>query len=88
MSLSRLKKNIEEKLQCLGIPHANFVIEHSQSQDFTKNGKDEVEFLFAGNKGGQPAPINKVASGGEISRVMLSIKSLLSSSKRIANHYF
>ncbi|MCT4586375.1 MAG: DNA repair protein RecN [Carboxylicivirga sp.] len=83
-----VKKSIEEKLQCLGIPHANFVIEHSQSEDFTKNGKDEVEFLFAGNKGGQPAPINKVASGGEISRVMLSIKSLLSSSKGLPTIIF
>ncbi len=83
-----VKSNIENQLQNLGIPHANFVVQHQLSKYFTANGKDEIEFLFAGNKGGQPAPINKVASGGEISRVMLSIKSLLSSSKGLPTIIF
>lgn len=83
-----VKASIEDNLKNLGIPHANFVIEHRLSEEFTKSGKDEIEFLFAGNKGGQPAPINKVASGGEISRVMLSIKSLLSSSKGLPTIIF
>ncbi|MCU4155417.1 DNA repair protein RecN [Carboxylicivirga sp. A043] len=83
-----VKSSIEKQLQVLGIPHANFVIEHALSDEFTVNGKDEIQFLFAGNKGGVPAPINKVASGGEISRVMLSIKSLLSSSKGLPTIIF
>ncbi|MCG8581616.1 MAG: DNA repair protein RecN [Bacteroidales bacterium] len=83
-----VKSGIEKQLQVLGIPHANFVIEHALSEDFTVDGKDEIQFLFAGNKGGAPAPINKVASGGEISRVMLSIKSLLSSSKGLPTIIF
>ncbi|WP_439183677.1 DNA repair protein RecN [Carboxylicivirga taeanensis] len=83
-----VKTNIEKQLQILGIPHANFVIQHNVSNHFTADGKDEIEFLFAGNKGGQPAPINKVASGGEISRVMLSIKSLLSASKGLPTIIF
>ncbi len=83
-----IKSSIESQLKNLGIPHANFVIQHSVTKDFTVNGKDAVEFLFAGNKGGQPASINKVASGGEISRVMLSVKSLLSSSKGLPTIIF
>lgn len=83
-----IKSSIEKQLQSLGIPHANFVVQHQVSKQFTVNGKDEIEFLFAGNKGGIPAPINKVASGGEISRVMLSIKSLLSSSKGLPTIIF
>ncbi|WP_430816245.1 DNA repair protein RecN [Carboxylicivirga sp. RSCT41] len=83
-----VKSGIEKQLQALGIPHANFVIRHALNDDFTTNGKDEIQFLFAGNKGGTPAPINKVASGGEISRVMLSIKSLLSSSKGLPTIIF
>lgn len=83
-----VKTSIEKQLQSLGIPHANFVIKHQVNDKFTTDGKDDIEFLFAGNKGGQPAPINKVASGGEISRVMLSIKSLLSSSKGLPTIIF
>ncbi|MBR8536248.1 DNA repair protein RecN [Carboxylicivirga sediminis] len=83
-----VKSNIEKQLQTLGIPHANFVIQHQVSKHFTNDGVDEIEFLFSGNKGGRPSPINKVASGGEISRVMLSIKSLLSSSKGLPTIIF
>ncbi|TRX71920.1 DNA repair protein RecN [Carboxylicivirga sp. M1479] len=85
---SKVKSNIEKQLQVLGIPHANFVIQHHISDEYGVNGKDEIEFLFSGNKGGQPSSINKVASGGEISRVMLSIKSLLSSSKGLPTIIF
>ncbi|WP_289054008.1 DNA repair protein RecN [Carboxylicivirga marina] len=85
---SLVKSSIEKQLQMLGIPHANFVIEHTHTDDFNMSGKDDIEFLFAGNKGGTPALINKVASGGEISRVMLSIKSLLSSSKGLPTIIF
>lgn len=83
-----VKNGIEKQLQSLGIPHANFVVKHCLADKFGKTGKDEIEFLFAGNKGGSPAPINKVASGGEISRVMLSVKSLLSSSKGLPTIIF
>ncbi|WP_430809806.1 MULTISPECIES: DNA repair protein RecN [unclassified Carboxylicivirga] len=85
---AKVKEGIEQQLRVLGIPHANFVIHHTVSADYMADGKDVIEFLFAGNKGGQPAPINKVASGGEISRVMLSIKSLLSTSKGLPTIIF
>ena len=49
---------------------------------------DHIEFLFAGNKNGEPGAINKVASGGEMSRVMLSIKSLLSAAKDLPTIIF
>jgi len=84
----QIKSSIESNLQVLGIPHANFVIHHQLSENYKSDGKDDIVFLFAGNKGGQPAPINKVASGGEISRVMLSIKALLSSSKGLPTIIF
>lgn len=64
-------------LSDLGMPHATFVIEMEPSTTLTPSGKDAIRFLFAANKGGQPAAIKDVASGGEISRLTLSIKSMV-----------
>ncbi|HMY84710.1 MAG TPA: DNA repair protein RecN [Saprospiraceae bacterium] len=64
-------------LSDLGMPHATFVIEMEPSTALTPSGKDAIRFLFAANKGGQPAAIKDVASGGEISRLTLSIKSMV-----------
>jgi DNA repair protein RecN (Recombination protein N) len=67
-----------EQLKSLGMPNAVFNISHEVITDFSPNGKDKVNFLFSANKNGEVQNIAKVASGGEISRLMLSIKSLLS----------
>ena len=78
---------VESLLHDMGMGNARFVVEHTQ-QDFTPTGTDNIKFLFAANKNGTPTDIAKVASGGEMSRVMLSIKSLLSHSKDLPTIIF
>lgn len=68
---------LEKMLGELGMPNARFQIELKPLPDFTSNGNDEIHFLFSANKGGNFGLIKKVASGGELSRIMLSVKSIL-----------
>lgn len=72
---SKIKKVLSE----LGMPNAILKIEHIllSENDFNKSGKDSVRFLFSANKGVAYAEISKVASGGELSRLMLSLKSIV-----------
>lgn len=72
-----ISKMIEEKLLLLGMPNSQFEVSISEKNEFSPSGKDNVEFLFTANKNGKLKPITDIASGGEMSRVMLSIKSLL-----------
>ncbi len=67
----------------LGIKHAAFVVDLVLLDYFTPTGCDDVRFLFSANKNQQPGEIAKVASGGEISRVMLALKYVLSESKQL-----
>jgi DNA repair protein RecN (Recombination protein N) len=83
-----IKNTIEKQLQELGMPHARFEIAHNQSEQLREDGADEIQFLFTANKNGIPDDIPKVASGGELSRVMLSIKSLLSATKGLPTIIF
>ncbi|WP_276803887.1 DNA repair protein RecN [Odoribacter laneus] len=78
-----LCKEMECLLQDLGIKHARFEVAIREAEEFLGNGKDEVSFLFAANKNQQPGEIAKVASGGEISRVMLSLKYVLSKTRQL-----
>jgi len=73
----KIKKSIEDKLHILGMPKAEFDINHTQSEVLHENGKDKLQFVFTANKGQELQPIHKVASGGELSRLMLSIKSVV-----------
>ena len=73
-----LKTQLENILESLGMPNAQFKIEAVLSHEFFTNGKDELSFLFSANKGGQFNELKKAASGGELSRIMLAIKSILS----------
>jgi DNA repair protein RecN (Recombination protein N) len=61
---------------------------HEQLQDYTFNGKDAVSFLFSANPDSSPNEISKVASGGEMSRLMLAIKNLLRKSKALPTVIF
>lgn len=65
-------------LENLGMENARFNIQIISKEDFLTNGKDEIEFLFAANKGSDFGLLKKVASGGEMSRIMLAVKSVLS----------
>ena len=64
-------------LELLGMPNARFKIELSPKEQFYANGKDEISLLFSGNKGSDFGLLKKVASGGELSRIMLAVKAIL-----------
>lgn len=73
-----LSGKLSEILSQLGMPNARFNIEVNLAQSYLANGKDELQFLFAANKGSDFGLLKKVASGGEMSRIMLAVKSILS----------
>lgn len=83
-----LKHNIEEMLVRLGIEDACFEVEISATEQFTPSGCDSVAFLFTANRTSKPAPIERVASGGELSRVMLAIKAMLAERKMLPTVIF
>ena len=85
--LPDLIKQLETILTDLGMPNARFKLLLNPSETYLYNGKDQLEFLFTANKGGQFLPLKKAASGGELSRIMLAIKSVLIQIPTVANHY-
>lgn len=68
---------LEAILSDLGMPNAKFKIELTPVEQFVSNGKDSLQFLFTANKGSSFNALKKAASGGELSRIMLAIKSIL-----------
>jgi DNA repair protein RecN (Recombination protein N) len=86
--LPEIEHEVNGMLKVLGIPNALFRVRHHELGEFTENGKDEVEFLFSANMQMEPQEISKIASGGELSRLMLSIKSLLSDSLELPTIIF
>lgn len=80
---SRLAKDLSQKISAelihLGMSGAEFIVEYSQSQTINAEGIDKIEFFLKSNPGDIPRQINKVASGGELSRIMLLLKSLMGS---------
>ncbi len=82
-----ITSQIESQLHEMGMANAKFVVSHVKSE-LGPNGQDDIRFLFAANKNGEPTDIARVASGGEMSRVMLSIKSLLSQTKSLPTIIF
>ena len=75
--IPQLEQKLEAQLGDLGMPNASFEIALNPVETFKANGQDELEFRFSANKGSEPGVLKKVASGGEMSRIMLSIKSIL-----------
>ena len=69
---------ITEKLHLLEMPKAVFKVSLEEREDFSPSGLDQASFLFSANSGQDFGPLKKVASGGELSRIMMSIKALLS----------
>ncbi|WP_138433623.1 DNA repair protein RecN [Winogradskyella algicola] len=76
--LTILIQKLESLLAGLGMPNAKFKIELTDAERFLHNGKDNLQFLFMANKGSSYNELKKSASGGELSRIMLAIKSILS----------
>jgi DNA repair protein RecN (Recombination protein N) len=86
--LSEVEKKITDLLKQLGMPNAKFRILLTPLHDFTSSGTDQADFLFSANKQIEPENLAKIASGGELSRVMLSLKSLLTKNNNLPTIIF
>lgn len=84
----KLQKLIAEHLVRLNMPHAQFVVKVEKLAEFTKNGSDRVLFLFSANPGSEAQDIRKIASGGEMSRVMLAIKTVIARLRKLPTLIF
>jgi len=84
----KIENKIVEILQQLGIPNAAFKVQQIPSEIFLATGKETIRFLFSANKNVVLEELSKVASGGEISRLMLSIKSLIVETKTLPTIIF
>jgi len=100
LTLSRMRKQTAEKLtdavekeiHALNMPHASFSVSIKQQENTAENfgpkGMDEIEFYLSANKGEETKPLNKVASGGELSRIILALKNVLSSAGSVSSIIF
>lgn len=86
-SAKTVEKEIKRRLVTLGMPNMNFVAELSK-KELSLSGQDEAIFMFSANQGMPLQPIGKVASGGEIARVMLSMKAMVSNAKSLPTIIF
>lgn len=82
------EKSVTEIIRQLKMPHGVFEIEISESSEFSNTGRDKVRFLFSANKGIAPDDMSRVASGGELSRLMLAIKAVAAESSYIPTLIF
>jgi DNA repair protein RecN (Recombination protein N) len=83
-----VEHRITELLKQLGMPNGKFRIEFKKMEECTPSGIDNADFLFSANKQVSPENLSKVASGGELSRVMLSLKSLLTRNNNLPTIIF
>jgi DNA repair protein RecN (Recombination protein N) len=72
--ISSIEKRVTSMLSRLGMPYGVFRIEFIETKELTSNGKDKIRFLFSANAKTEPGDLSKIASGGEMSRLMLSLK--------------
>ena len=86
--IPKLKEQLEETLIDLGMASATFKIDISPSKEFKPTGKDDLSFLFSANKGSAYGDLKKVASGGELSRIMLTIKAILARYEQLPTMMF
>ena len=86
--LPALKLEIEKSLKALGMPYAQFNVEINLNDTFNQFGNTDLSFLFSANKGFPLLEISKVASGGELSRLMLAIKYISAKSSEVSTLIF
>jgi len=87
-AIPELNAQLVAILAQLGMPDARFEIAISPAQSYVQNGKDELLFHFSANKGSGFGPLKKVASGGEMSRIMLAVKSVLAQYSKLPSIIF
>ncbi|MCR5394451.1 MAG: DNA repair protein RecN [Bacteroidales bacterium] len=83
-----LQKALVERVAYLGMPNVRFEVQLTALPDFGPTGRDNIVFLFSANKNQPLKPAGEVASGGEISRLMLSIKALIASARTLPTIIF
>lgn len=83
-----LTKKIVSILESLGMPNVRFQINLNLTTAYLENGKDELQFLFSANKGSDFGLLKKVASGGEMSRIMLAVKAILAEYSKLPTLIF
>ena len=83
-----LSQKLISILETLGMPNVRFKIDVSSSNTYYPNGKDELQFLFSANKGTDFGLLKKVASGGEMSRIMLAVKAILAQYSKLPTLIF
>ena len=86
--IPKLVSDLENLLSSLGMPNAKFKIDISDSGSFLSNGSDIISFLLKANKGGEFLQLKKGASGGELSRIMLAVKYILSKHQQLPSIIF
>lgn len=84
----QIETSMVAQLQALGMPDVRFDVSINNTPDITPSGIDDITFLFSSNKNMPIANINKIASGGEMARVMLSLKALLTAHKELPTIIF
>ena len=84
----RLEEDILKELQSLYMENTQFKVVFEETANYTETGKDKVEFFISANLGEELKPLTKVVSGGELSRVMLAIKTIFSKSQEITSIVF
>lgn len=87
-AIPKLKKKLEEYLKELGLPNGQFRFDLETSDTFRKNGIDTLDLKFTANKGLAFGSLKKVASGGEMSRIMLAVKAVLAQYKKLPTIIF
>lgn len=85
---AKIETDITNSLKLLGMPEARFKIDNDIQDQLSKDGYDKVRFIFNANRGGELQEISKIASGGELSRLMLCLKSLVSEKKLLPTIIF
>ena len=83
----QFSENVREELRFLDMPSVQFLVQNTPGE-LTENGTDNLEFLLSANAGEAPRPLAKIASGGELSRIMLAIKSVLAEKDEVETLIF
>jgi DNA repair protein RecN (Recombination protein N) len=88
----KLRQTVDKEIRALNMPHASFDVNfkkvNNADECFGPKGTDEIEFYLSANKGEEARPLNKVASGGELSRIILALKNILSHADSVSSIVF
>ncbi len=83
-----LETSVVETLRMLGMEDAQFVVEVTETEAYTPHGMDSVVYLFTANRTTKPGAVERIASGGELSRIMLALKALIAEKRMLPTVIF